>query len=242
MTEPLEVLFEDAHCLAVAKPAGLLTQPAAGPGRFPYPSLEDAVRSYLSPSEPASVYLGTVHRLDRPVSGVIVWAKTPRAARRLARHFETRRAQKHYWALVEGNAAERLPSSGLWEDWLTPPDRSGVVHVVPPDTPGARPAATRFAVGPATALPDGTSWLRLWPVSGRTHQLRAQAAVRGLPILGDLAYGAARPFPQGIALHARALRIGHPALDQEMTWTAPVPASWHEAGAVLPDLPAFDRA
>src|SRR5262249_48854659 len=104
MSEPLEVLFEDAHCLVIAKPAGLLTQPA---GPRTERSLEDAARSYLSPSDPQSVYLGTVHRLDRPVSGVIAWAKTPKAARRLARQFEARVAQKHYWALVDGKAAEQ---------------------------------------------------------------------------------------------------------------------------------------
>jgi 23S rRNA pseudouridine1911/1915/1917 synthase len=239
MNEPPEVLYEDAHCLAVAKPAGVLTQPAAAAGP---PSLEDAVRRYLDPAGPASVYLGTVHRLDRPVSGVIVWAKTPKAARRLARQFEARHARKHYWALVEGDALAHAGAEGTWDDWLMPPDASGVARVVAAEAPRARPARTRFAVGPALALPDGTSWLRLWPESGRTHQLRAQAAARGLPVLGDATYGAVRPFPEGIALHARALRVDHPTLGTELTWTAPVPASWRAAGAVLPELAAFDRA
>ncbi|MDR3635210.1 MAG: RluA family pseudouridine synthase [Isosphaeraceae bacterium] len=238
MNEPLEVLYEDAHCLAVSKPAGLLTQPA---GPRTEASLEDAVRLHLSPAHPNAVYLGTVHRLDRPVSGVIVWAKTPKAARRLARQFETRHARKHYWALVEGDACARIPSTGRWEDWLTPPDPLGVVRVVASEMPRARLAVTCYEVGPASALPEGTSWLRLWPESGRTHQLRVQAAARGLPVIGDVLYGAVRPFPQGIALHARALRIGHPTLNTEMTWTAPVPASWPEAGAALPELAAFDR-
>lgn len=238
MDERLEVLYEDAHCLVVAKPAGLLTQPA---GHWGFPSLEDAVRRHLSPAGPESVYLGTVHRLDRPVSGVIVWAKTPKAARRLARQFETRRARKHYWALVEGDAGARLSRAGIWEDWLVPPDRSGVVRVTAPDAPGARRALTRYEIGAACSLPEGTSWLRLWPESGRTHQLRAQAAARGLPVVGDAAYGAVQPFERGIALHARALRIDHPALNTAMTWIAPVPAPWHAAGAKLPDLPAFDR-
>src|SRR4051794_11495719 len=97
MTEPLVVLFEDPHCLAVVKPAGLLTQgTAAGE-----PTLEAAVRRYLTPGAPASPYLGTVHRLDRPVSGVVVWARTPKAARRLADQFARRAARKEYWAIVE---------------------------------------------------------------------------------------------------------------------------------------------
>src|SRR4051812_9164252 len=97
MTEPLVVLFEDAHVLAVAKPAGIATQgPPAGP-----PTLEGAVRRHLAPAAPGAVYLGTVHRLDRPVSGAVVWAKTPKAARRLAAQFAARHVRKEYWAVVE---------------------------------------------------------------------------------------------------------------------------------------------
>jgi 23S rRNA pseudouridine1911/1915/1917 synthase len=237
MSEPLEVLYEDAHCLAVVKPAGVLTQPAAPGGTA---SLEDRVRRYLDPARPEAVYLGTVHRLDRPVSGVIVWAKTAKAARRLARQFETRHARKHYWALVAGDAAAHLAATGTWDDALRAPDASGVAHAVARDTPGSRRARTRYAVGPARALPDGTTWLRLWPESGRTHQLRAQAAARGLAVVGDATYGSARPFPEGIALHARALRVDHPTRNVPIIWTAPLPAAWRAAGVDLPDLPAFD--
>ena len=105
MTEPLVVLFEDPHCLAVVKPAGLLTQgTAAGE-----PTLEAEVRRYLNPGAPGAPYLGTVHRLDRPVSGVVVWAKTPKAARRLAGQFARRTARKEYWAIVE----ETRPPRGV---------------------------------------------------------------------------------------------------------------------------------
>src|SRR5215217_432331 len=109
---PLSLLFEDAHCLAVAKPAGLLTQGRPG-GE---PTLEDAVRRHLDPGDPWSAYLGTVHRLDRPVSGVVLWAKTPRSARRLAAGFAAREAVKEYWAIVE-EAAAGPALEGTWDDW-----------------------------------------------------------------------------------------------------------------------------
>ena len=240
MIEPLVVLFEDAHCLAVVKPAGLLTQgTAAGE-----PTLETAVRRYLNPGAPGTTYLGTVHRLDRPVSGVVVWARTPKAARRLADQFARREARKEYWAIVEGRSPASSPPDEveIWDDWLNPPDAEGVVR---PGRSGAggRHAITRVAVAgvSGTRLPEGTSWLRLWPETGRTHQLRYQAMSRGRPVLGDAAYGAARPFPRGIALHARALTVRHPVLKTTLTWVAPLPAEWALAGIALPPFSPLIR-
>jgi 23S rRNA pseudouridine1911/1915/1917 synthase len=240
MTEPLDILFEDPHCLVVVKPAGLLTQGAGASAATP--TLEAAVRRYLSPGAPESVYLGIVHRLDRPVSGVIVWAKTRKAARRLADAFADRSVRKEYWAIVEAAG----PGPGvdeLWNDWLFEADASGVVRASPTaeQAPaGARHAITRVhwepvARHPLLRLPAGTSWLRLWPETGRTHQLRTQAARRGCPIVGDALYGAGRPFPLGIALHARGLTVRHPALKDTRTWIAPLPEAWAAAGIVLPE-------
>lgn len=228
MTEPLAVLYEDAHVLAVEKPAGLLTQGRAG-GE---PTLEDAVRRHLGAGD---VYLGTVHRLDRPVSGVVVWARTPKAARRLSAQFAARTTTKEYWAVVEpSDAAPGPPESGVWDDWLTASaDASGVVRAAAPGSPGARRAVTRYQTGRARQLPDRTAWLRLWPETGRTHQLRAQAALRGWPVLGDTPYGATRAFPRGVALHAHALTFRHPVTHKEMTLVAPPPASWGGAGIAL---------
>ncbi len=178
MTKSLLILYEDSHCLAVVKPAGLLTQ--GMPGRES--TLEEAVRRHLHPDDPAAAYVGTVHRLDRPASGVVVWAKTPKAARRLAAQFADRQAVKEYWAVVEdapGASASGLDAAGTWDDWLTPPDASGVARAVAPRAPGARRAVTRYRRDRAGRLPPGTAWLRLWPETGRTHQLRAQAAARG---------------------------------------------------------------
>ncbi|MBV8382451.1 MAG: RluA family pseudouridine synthase [Planctomycetaceae bacterium] len=236
MTESLLILYEDSHCLAVVKHAGLLTQGI--PGRES--TLEEAVRRHLRPDDPASAYIATVHRLDRPVSGVVVWAKTPKAARRLAAQFADRQAVKEYWAVVEetpGASEPSLDAAGAWDDWVTPPDASGVARAVAPRAPGARRAVTRYQCDRAGRLPPGTAWLRLWPETGRTHQLRAQAAARGAPILGDSTYGSTRPFAPGIALHARALTIEHPILRRAICLVAPLPDAWSEQGIRLPETP-----
>ena len=116
------------------------------------------------------------------------------------------------------------PADQVWNDWLTRPDESGRSSVVDPQTPGARRAVTRLVASHAAELPAGCSWLRLWPETGRTHQLRIQAARRGTPILGD--QSTAHPtfaHPDRIALHARSLTIKHPTSGQELILIAPVP-------------------
>ncbi|MFO0909671.1 MAG: RluA family pseudouridine synthase [Isosphaeraceae bacterium] len=236
MTEPearatpggLVIVHEDPYLVAVVKPAGLLTQANASHE----PTLEEAVRRYLSPEAPSSIYLGTVHRLDRPVSGLVVWARTAKAARRLSGQFERRTTEKTYWAIVEPHAAAGPPGAeDLWDDWLAgSSDASGVVAVLGPDQPGARRAVTRlrwFPVPPPFTVPEGLRAVELNPQTGRTHQLRSQAAHRGWPIWGDRAYGSTRPFAAGaIALHARALRFVHPGSLETMTLVAPLPEIW----------------
>lgn len=227
MTGPLNVLYEDAHVLAVDKPAGLLTQGTPGAE----PTLEEAVRRYLGSASTGPVYLGTVHRLDRPVSGVVVWAKTSKAARRLASEFAARETVKEYWALVETRDHVK---AGVWDDWLSrSTDADKIVTAAAPDAPGARRAVTRYEAGRAASLPAGLLWLRLWPETGRTHQLRAQASLHGLPVWGDAPYGSARPFLLGIALHARTLTFRHPVLRRAMSVTAPPPEVWTRQGIEL---------
>ncbi len=239
------LLYEDEHCLAIVKTAGQFTQGSwAPPGEQ---TLETEVREYLDPADPGSVYLGIVHRLDRPVSGLLVWAKTTKSARRLAQQFERRRVEKEYWAVVEeidakapperGSTGPIAPSDveGAWIDWLTSAGVAGVVRVVSAGTDRARQAVTRAALEVTSSLPPGCRWLRLWPETGRTHQLRVQAARRGLPIVGDANYGASRPFPRGIALHARRLRLRHPMLGTPLELVAPLPAAWAEHGFMLTD-------
>ena len=242
MESPLVILHEDADCLAVVKPAGQFTQGTwAPPGEL---TLEATIRRYLGPDDPCSVYLGIVHRLDRATSGVLIWAKTARAARRLSSQFETRRVEKEYWALVAPDPAGNAEGPGSsrvlagpeveaeWRDWITRPGKNGLVRLVPPGTSGARPAVTRMRREADAGLPAGIAWLSLWPETGRTHQLRVQAAGRGLPILGDSDYGSRTAFgpPNAIALHARSLRIRHPTLHAPMTLVAPIPITWRGLG------------
>jgi 23S rRNA pseudouridine1911/1915/1917 synthase len=233
----LAIVHEDAHCLAVVKPPGQFTLGTWAPADEI--TLETAVRRYLDPAEPASVYLGIVHRLDRPTSGLLIWAKTPKAARRLSSQFERRRALKEYWAIVECDRpiADADQRDEIWTDWLTRADAKGVVHCVEPRSLGAREAITRVRFEATGALAPGLAWLRLWPQTGRTHQLRAQAGRRGLPIVGDTDYGAtARSIvPRGIALHARSLEINHPVTGILMKLSAPLPLSWSEGGITLAD-------
>lgn len=240
MNPGLHVLFEDEHCLGLFKPAGQLTQGTwAPPGET---TLEQDVRLHLDPGSPETAYVGIVHRLDRPVSGVLFWAKTPKAARRLASQFEKRQTVKEYWAVVEASdepasplGPALLPPLGdVWLDWLTvATDASGRVRIVPEGTSGSREAKTRATVDGSAALPDGLRWLRLWPETGRTHQLRVQTASRGTPILGDVLYGARSTFEPGIALHARSLQVRHPSTSRPLILTAPPPPSWRERGIDL---------
>ena len=223
---PLAVLHEDSHLIAVDKPAGVLTQGLSGSE----PTLEDAVhRHLLDRGEPGAVspFLGTVHRLDRPVSGVVVWAKTLKAARRLSAQFASRTASKEYWAVSAPSSSFESENQGIWDDWLTPTaDTLGVVRVVHPDTARAKRAITRFLLDRSRLDSEGLVLLRLIPETGRTHQLRAQAAAHGLPILGDLPYGSQQPFAKGVALHAVRLDLDHPITKERLEITAPPPATW----------------
>jgi 23S rRNA pseudouridine1911/1915/1917 synthase len=224
------VLYEDNHCLAVAKPAGLLTQgvPAG------IPTLEGLVRAYLKEKyhKPGNVYLGIPHRLDRPVSGAILFARSSKAAARLAEQFRDRRVLKVYWAVLERSAAGDLPpAEGAWEDWLLKVQEESRSQRVPPETPGARLARLRFR---KLAERDDGALVHIEPETGRMHQIRVQAGVRGWPVRGDFLYGARAPFgppadlPRDriIALHARALTFLHPIRFDPVTVTAALPESW----------------
>src|SRR5437773_10465707 len=139
MSETPLILFEDNHCLAVAKPAGLLTQ-GVPPG---IPTLESQVKAYLKERyhKPGNVYLGIPHRLDRPVSGVVLFARNTKAARRLAEQFQQRQVTKIYWAAVEG---EVQPEEGIWEDWLRKLPEEARSEPAEPASPGAKPALLRY--------------------------------------------------------------------------------------------------
>ena len=231
---PLEILWEDPYGLAVNKPAGLLVHPGAT--TTGETTLEQLVRRYLRPEDPASAYLGTVHRLDRPVSGVILWAKTRKAASRWAELFRARQVRKEYWALVESDDPASLFLKSMWDDWILGPDRSGRARITVAETSGASRAMTRMEQGSGEYHPRdaATTFVKLFPETGRTHQLRAQAAERGCPIIGDRTYGSVRDFGVGIALHARSLTLQHPIRREPLTITANLPAEWMAQAASTP--------
>jgi 23S rRNA pseudouridine1911/1915/1917 synthase len=230
MTEPLIVLYEDNHCLAATKPAGLLTQ-GVPPG---IPTLEALVKAYLKEryNKPGNVYLGIPHRLDRPVSGLVLFARNTKAARRLAEQFQKHQIRKIYWAAVEGDVQ---PEAGTWEDWLLKVQDESRSERVTADTSGARHAHLRYRR--LQAIPGGTL-LEIEPETGRMHQIRVQAAVRGWPVRGDSLYGARLPFgppaelprDRVIALHARSLTFLHPIKYEPITVTAALPGYWKEIG------------
>ncbi len=217
MLEPVTILYEDSHCLAAAKPAPLPTQGAGG-----VPSLEAVVKNYLRVRhhKTGNVYLGIPHRLDRPVTGVVLFARTTKAAQRLAEQFAGRQVHKVYWAVVEGDVQ---PDEGVWEDWLRKAPEEARAERVSPDTPGAKHAVLRYRRRFLT--PAGTL-LEIELETGRTHQIRVQAAARGCPVVGDTLYGAARPFGESIALHARGLTFLHSIRYEPVTVTAPLPEAW----------------
>jgi 23S rRNA pseudouridine1911/1915/1917 synthase len=230
MSEPLEVLYEDNHCLAVAKPAGLLTQGVP----TGVPTLEAMAKDYLKEKykKQGRVYLGIPHRLDRPVSGVVLFARSTKSAQRLAEQFRKRQVRKVYVAVVEGIVE---PLEGVWDDWLLKVKDESRAELATAETPGARRARLRYCrLG---TIPSG-SLLEIEPETGRIHQIRVQAAARGWPIRGDFLYGARLPFgppaelPRDriIALHARTLTFMHPIKYEPITVTAPFSADWGEVG------------
>ncbi len=229
MTElGFEILYESEACLALSKPSGLLTQ--APPG---IDSLEVRIKTYLAGEEgPGAVYLGVPHRIDRPASGALVFGKTRRATRGLARQFERRLVRKVYWACVAG---EVTPAAGTWRDFVRKVPSEARAEVVAADGPDAQVAVLHYRT--LDTRPWG-SWLEIELETGRTHQIRVQAACRGHPVLGDLQYGSTVPFgPQhederlrAIALHARSLSFRHPKTREEVSVTAPVSADWAALG------------
>jgi 23S rRNA pseudouridine1911/1915/1917 synthase len=217
------ILYEDNHCLALDKPAGLLTQgDATGE-----PTLVDQARDYLRTRyhKPGNIFVGLVHRLDRPTSGVVLLAKTSKGAARLSEQFRTGTVRKIYWAWVEGT----LPAEGgEWSDSLWKDEARNVVEVVPPGTTGGREARLAFRV---EGRDERTTLLELRPTTGRSHQLRVQLASRGLPIVGDRKYGAksvlmALDGRPRVALHAKELTFIHPTRREELSVSSPFPADW----------------
>jgi 23S rRNA pseudouridine1911/1915/1917 synthase len=221
----LEILYEDNHCLAIAKPAGSVSTHFQGREA----TLDLLARAYLKEKyrKPGNVFLGIVHRLDKPVSGVLMFARTSKAAARLSAQFRDGSIEKVYWAVVEGEV-ER--PAGSLEDWLRKDEEAGRVEIVPPGTPGARQALLHYH---SRASHGGLTLLEVRPQTGRTHQLRVQLSHHARPIYGDAKYGAVRTFGPAIGLHARSLTFLHPVRYEPITLTAEVPRNWRGRFAYL---------
>jgi len=218
----LPILYEDNHLLVISKPAGLATQGAA-PGQT---SVLDLARGYLKQKfdKPGNVYLGVVSRLDASATGVLVLARTSKAAARLAEQFRLGTVEKIYWAAVEGCPE---PAQAECVDWIMKDERRQRMFVTRQSHPQARQA--RLCYRTLAKLVSGTL-LEITLETGRKHQIRVQLADRGHPILGDAKYGATTNFPDGIALHARRLTLQHPVRKEPLVIQAPCPRSWRRYG------------
>jgi RluA family pseudouridine synthase len=227
----VDILLEDEHCLAVCKPAGLSTQAPRGIDCLEVRVREMlAARAGVAASPQSEIYLGLPHRLDRPVSGVLLLAKTRRAARIISRQFERRQVRKLYWACVAGVVE---PADGEWSDFVRKVPDEPRAQICAPSSPDAQQAVLRYERLGAT---EDYSFLEIELETGRMHQIRLQSASRSHPILGDELYGSQISFgPQtddlrerAIALHARSLSFRHPETKQTLTLIAPPPASWRD--------------
>ena len=222
------ILREGSGVVAILKPVGLATQ--APPG---IESVEQWLRDRLG--RDASGYLGVPHRLDRAVSGVVLMAATPRAARKLSRQFEGREITKTYLAVVETGAAAKEPLPGAdaveWRDLLRKISGQARSEIVDSQALAAREAITYASWIDCAGRDEGKRLLKLMPVTGRMHQLRLQAASRGLPIVGDELYGGP-PLGDGdaaerpILLHAWRIDYADPDSGDRITVEAPLPDHW----------------
>jgi 23S rRNA pseudouridine1911/1915/1917 synthase len=213
----LKVLYEDNHLLALDKPAGV---PLVG-ALANVETLVDAAKVYLRKKyhKPGNVYLGVTSRLDRPVSGVVLLARTSKAAARLMAQFRDRGVEKEYWAVVAG----RPPEHGQCDDFLLQDEAARRMRVVAKGTKSAKHAHLAFR---RLAELKGGALLEVHLATGRKHQIRVQLAKRGFPIWGDEKYGSGRPFARGIALHARRLIVQHPVKHVPLALVAPLPKYW----------------
>lgn len=213
----MEVLYEDNHIIVVNKAVGEIVQ-GDKTGDIP---LSEIVKDWIKQKyhKPGNVFLGVVHRLDRPVSGVVVFAKTSKALPRLNKLFaEHDKVRKTYWAIT-ANAPEQ--TEGRLTHWLTRNEKTNTAKAHDCEVPGSKKAVLDYSV---LAHSERYHLLEVHLLTGRHHQIRCQLAKIGCPIKGDLKYGAKRSNPDGgISLHARELVMEHPVSHQEIRVVADVP-------------------
>lgn len=230
----MNVLYEDNHIIVVNKRSGEIVQ-GDKTGDVP---LSDILKAYLKEkyNKPGNVYLGVVHRLDRPVTGVVLFAKTSKALPRLNKLFaEHEKVKKTYWAIVgnEDDGRSKMEDDGEWHTlthWLTRNEKANTARAYDREVPNSKMAVLKYRfIGHS----DRYRLVEVELMTGRHHQIRCQLAKMGCPIKGDLKYGAPRSNPDGsICLHARRLELEHPVTHELLSFTAPVPknALWQAFG------------
>ena len=213
------ILFEDNHLLIVYKKVGEITQG----DKTGDECLADNYKAFIAErdNKPGKVYLGIPHRLDRPVSGICILAKTSKALERLGAMFRNGEVHKTYWALCCNKPAQE---SGLLEDMLVRNEKQNKSYVTTSGNADAKLAKLRYRYLCST---ERYHLLEVDLLTGRHHQIRCQLSHMGCPIKGDLKYGAPRSNPDaGICLHARHIRFVHPVKKTELDILAPVPRNW----------------
>lgn len=212
----MRVVYEDNHIIVVYKESGEIVQ-GDKTGDIP---LSDIVKDYIKEKyqKPGNVFLGVVHRLDRPVSGLVVFARTSKALSRLNEMFRTGDVHKTYWAITKEQPAEL---EGRLEHWLVRNEKQNKSYAYTREKPGAKKAILEYKVVGRT---DNYNLLEVRLLTGRHHQIRCQLAAMGCPIKGDLKYGARRSNPDGsISLLSRRVQFIHPVSKQLIDIVSPVP-------------------
>ena len=212
----MNVVYEDNHIIIVNKASGEIVQ-GDKTGDIP---LSETVKQYIKEKyqKPGNVFLGVVHRLDRPVSGLVVFAKTSKALSRLNDMFRTGDVHKTYWAIVK--RGDIAPEATL-TDWLTRNERQNKSYAHPREVPGSKKAVLGYKV---RSVSDNYMLLEVHLMTGRHHQIRCQLANMGCPIKGDLKYGSPRSNPDGsISLMSRRVEFVHPVSKETIVAEAPVP-------------------
>jgi 23S rRNA pseudouridine1911/1915/1917 synthase len=214
----LRRLHTDNHLFVVVKPAGIPTVPDASRDTSLFDLVQEAIR--VEKQKPGKAFLGVVQRLDRPVGGVLVFARTSKAAARLTAQFKEHTIGRRYWAVTEGVP----PREGVVEHTLAKDPATNVVRVVPAGAPGAKLSRTAYRV---VAARGRTALVELTPASGRSHQLRVAMASLGTPLVGDRKYGAERPLEdRSVALFAHTLELDHPTTKERLRFSAQPPSEF----------------
>lgn len=224
----MTVVYEDNHIIIVNKTASEIVQ-GDKTGDVP---LSETVKQYLKEKyhKPGNVFIGVTHRLDRPVSGLVVFAKTSKALSRLNEMFKNSEVKKTYWAIVKQTPSE---TEGELVNYLVRNEKQNKSYAYDTERPGSKKAVLHYRL---IARSDNYSLLEVDLKTGRHHQIRCQLAKMGCPIKGDLKYGFPRSNPDGsICLHARRVRFVHPVSKELIDVVAPVPSDnlWRSLTASL---------